>query len=65
MSLPIEAGKKPWLSKTIWMNVVLAIAAFIPGVHEWIVANDAIVFAFWAVVNIILRLITKDKIQIS
>jgi uncharacterized membrane protein YqaE (UPF0057 family) len=61
----IQETKKPYLSKTIWTNVILALAAFIPGAQEWIQGNEAVVLAFWAVINIILRLLTKDKIQVN
>ena len=57
--------KKPWLSKTIWSNIIMAVVAFFPGVNEWFVANpDALVMMF-TIANVLLRLITKDKLSFS
>lgn len=57
--------KKPWLSKTIWTNLVLAVSPFIPGVQEWIAANPTALVMLFSVVNIVLRLVTKDKIGLN
>ena len=62
--------KKPWLSKTIWFNFIMAtIAIFTPVVSDWAVQNSAvftqIVAAFWMGVNFLLRYITKDKISLN
>lgn len=59
--------KKPWQSKTIWVNLLLAIGgavgAFWPPILDWITAaNMAMIFGF---VNMILRATTKDKIEFS
>ena len=58
---PVE--KKWWESKTLWINLMLAIAAFFPKVKE-VVSEDILIQAF-AMINIILRLVTKDKIAFS
>ena len=63
--------KRPWLSKTIWLNfafgVVGAVALFFPGlgsVSAWLTANAALITVVWSGANLVLRLITKDKIQL-
>lgn len=58
-------SKKPWLSKTIITNLIMAVAPFIPGVSEWLAANTSVVISVFAVVNMVLRLVTKDKIGLS
>lgn len=56
--------KKPWQSKTIWLNIILALTALIPSVHDFIVARPELLALFFAGVNMILRLVSKDKIQL-
>lgn len=56
-------GKKPWKSKTLWANAILAIAAFFPVVNEFI-TPEGLGTAF-AVVNTILRFATKEKIVLN
>ena len=55
--------KKPWYSKSVWTNLVIALAAFYPPVSEFIVSNPTLVVAAFGVVNVVLRLITKEKIS--
>lgn len=47
-------------SKTVWINLILAVVAFFPAVKET-VSEDILVQVF-AVINIVLRLVTKDKV---
>lgn len=54
--------KKPWLSKTLWTNLLLALFAFFPGVDAWISSNPSAIVMGFSVINIILRLVTKDKV---
>lgn len=56
--------KPIWQSKTVWMNLILALSAFIPHMQEMISGNPEIVGAVWAVLNVILRIISKDKVEI-
>lgn len=57
--------KKPWLSKTLWVNLILGVSAmFIPGVHDWVLAHGDIVASIFAGLNILLRFITKGSIQL-
>ncbi len=56
--------KPIYLSKTVWANVILAAAAFIPAVNEYLQANPEILGLGFALVNTLLRLITKDKVEL-
>lgn len=62
-------SKKPWQSKTLLINGILGILAFIglfvPGAESvglWINAHGAEIAMGWSVLNMGLRFITKDKI---
>lgn len=64
--LPAPAEtKKPWLSKTLWMNALLAGSAFVPSIHGWAVAHTEFVMSAFGVLNMLLRFITKDKISLQ
>lgn len=57
--------KKPWQSKTNYVALFLAIAAFFPSASAWVAANpDMFMWGLSAVFSG-LRLISKDKISIS
>lgn len=58
--------KKPWQSKTIILNFVVAASAlFYAPVGEWINAHPTEVASLFAILNIVLRVVSKDKIGIS
>jgi len=58
--------KKPWLSKTIWLNLVGAVLALVyPPASSWLASHAEITLGFFAGLNILLRLISKDKISLS
>lgn len=58
--------KKPWLSKTLWVNAIMAVLALAyPPAHEWMAAHPDVVIYGFAVINMALRLITKDKLAIG
>jgi hypothetical protein len=59
------SAKKPWLSKTIWLNVLGIIGMFIPVIGDYIKANPELVVAFFTIANIALRLISHDKIGLE
>lgn len=61
----MENTKKPWLSKTVWLNVLALVGQFIPGVGEWSAAHPDIILSGFAIANIILRALTKDKLSIG
>jgi len=54
--------KKPWLSKTIIINLIVGIAAFIPTARDWVAENPGVLLSFLSFVGLGLRMITKDKI---
>ncbi len=58
-------SKKPWESRTLWANLIMASVAFIPGVGELISGNAEVAGIIVTGVNVILRLITKGKIEIK
>jgi hypothetical protein len=59
-------NKKPWQSKTLIVNLVLALAAiFYPPAKALIESHPEAVAAVFAVINIILRFLTNGAIVIS
>ena len=57
------------VSKTVWLNVVMgvlvALVPVLPGAEHWadlIKANLGSIAAVWAVLGVLVRLITKSKI---
>ena len=60
-------NKHPLASKTLWANLVMAIvgfvAVYVPAVKEFISPEKlVVVFSF---LNMILRMVTKGKIELS
>jgi len=55
--------KKPWQSRTLWANVLLAAVAFFPGVSENITPER--IAAGFSIINIILRWVTKSEIGLT
>lgn len=60
-------GKKPLLSKTLWVNAIVAVASLLgfPFIGEYIMGNPDMVIMAVSVINMGLRLVSKDKIQIG
>lgn len=59
----MEDKKNPLLSKTLWTNLIMAIGAlFIPAVNEWMSQNVEMVALIWSGINMVLRLVTKQKL---
>jgi len=61
----VDAPAKPmYMSKTIWVNVVMAvvaiIAAWVPKAAE--IVNEEAVLMVFALINVLMRLISKDKV---
>jgi hypothetical protein len=59
---------KPWyLSKTIWVQVLgvvaLALASSVPSAAAFISNHFSAVGGGWAIINIILRVITKKELS--
>ncbi len=55
-------SKKPYLSKTIWINLILAVAMFFPPVHAYLSASPEAIALLFSLVNIVLRFVTKKEI---
>lgn len=63
---PAASTKKPWLSKTLITNLVLAVTAVVcPPVQVWISAHPEVSAMVWSGVNAVLRLVTKDAISLQ
>jgi len=56
---------KSYLSKTLWVAVLTAIAAFFPPVKEWIADNPS-TFS-WAISGLffVIRLVTKNAVSLK
>ncbi len=59
----MEEKKPIWKSKTIWINFIIATVAFFPSVKELLSADT--VALVLTTVNVVLRLVTKDKIGLD
>ena len=58
--------KKPYLSKTLIMNAVVAILALAyPPAAEFIKGNADSALAVLAALNMALRMVTKEKISLA
>lgn len=58
------ATKKWYLSKTLWTNFVMGVVAIaVPKVNE--VLTPDVLAGIFMFVNMILRLVTKDKLQLK
>lgn len=60
----MEQVKPYWASKTLWFNLVLAIAAFWPTVHTVILSNEEYVLTAIGLVNVLLRVVTSKPLGI-
>lgn len=59
--------KSPFLSKTLWGNLLMALAAFFAGKYPEVkkyMTPENVAYLFM-VVNFVLRFVTKDKLQLS
>ena len=58
---------KPWyLSKTFWLNFIVLVAAIVPTpIADFLKSNFDAAAPVWAVINIVLRAISKDKLAIK
>jgi len=69
MSEEIVQSKPFYLSKTLWVNlfaiVAVVFAQSAPAMSDFIKANFAEVGGAWAVINTVLRLISKDQLYLS
>lgn len=59
-------SKSPWLSKTLWFNLVMAVLPFVaPPAKVLLEQNPEVFGAIVAGVNFLLRLITKQPVSIG
>lgn len=58
-------NKKPWLSKTLWANFIVAGIAFFPGADNYYHAHPLVVVEFLAIANVVLRLATHDRLSLA
>lgn len=65
-------AKKPWESKTVLVNAALALIGVVAmfyapasSVADWINGNGVLITSLWGVLNVVLRLITKDRITLT
>lgn len=65
MSNELAESKKPYLSKTLYASLIVAVAAFYPPVGEWITGNPQIFSMLLGSLFAALRLVTKGKVSIS
>ena len=56
------APKTIFKSKTLIVNAIIAVASLYPPVGEWVQSNPDTALQALAVINFVLRLVTKNKI---
>jgi hypothetical protein len=58
--------KKPYKSKTLWINAIVAVLAIaFPPASAWIQSHPDMVMTGFAMLNMLLRVISKDKIGLE
>ena len=62
----MNENKKPvYLSKTFWTNVILVVALpFLPESLKSLVSSPEALASIFAIINVALRLISKDKVTL-
>lgn len=64
--MPLQEQSKKWyLSKTLWMQVLAIVAIIVPASSKIIQEYFTEAGIGWALINMLLRIISKDKIEIS
>lgn len=58
-------SKPFYLSKTFWVQVLALVAIAVPVSRQFIQDNLGEAGSIWAVINIVLRLISKDKVSLT
>ncbi len=60
-----EVKKPIYLSKTFWTNVILVVALpFLPESIKSLVSSPEALGSIFAIVNVVLRLVSKDKVTL-
>lgn len=63
--------KKPYLSKTVWANALVALAGIlamfgvVPGLSVWMSNNSELILTVLGMVGVGLRMITSGKIELK
>ena len=56
-------AKKPWASKTLWLNLLVALGAMLPwDPMKELLSEESLVMVL-SVLNMVLRMVSKDKIS--
>lgn len=59
-------NKKSYLSKTLWISAITAVAPlFTPGLSAWISSNPELFSGIVGILFTALRVVTKDKLVIK
>lgn len=61
----MDQTKPFWQSKTLWLQVVGIIAVIVPSTRAIIQEYFAEAGAGWMLINMVLRIVSKDKLSIS
>lgn len=62
----MDQSTKPfYLSKTLWVNLLSVGALLIPSVQAYSVIHPTLALDVLSAVNVILRLVSSDKLSIS
>lgn len=57
---------KPYLSKTLWINLVIAAGAlFFPPAVQVVQSHPTEIMVGWSMLNMVLRLVTKGSISLT
>jgi hypothetical protein len=64
-----EQSKPFYLSKTLWVNlmgvIAIVVAQFSPEASSFISEYFAELGSAWSAINVVLRLVSKDKLYLS
>lgn len=56
---------KPWLSKTLWTNLILCILSMLPATKDHVSSNPGTAMFIVGGINIALRLVTHSQISLE
>ncbi len=55
--------KKPWASKTLWLNLLVSLGAMLPWAPMKELLSEESLVMVLSVLNMVLRMVSKDKIS--
>lgn len=61
----MDETKKPWQSKTLWANAIVAVAAFFPPATSWISQNPEGFSLVLGGLNMLLRVVSEKKVTFT